>query len=377
MVRTMEPGLWCIKYNPTSWDDFIGDNPAILELRSFAEARLIPNMIIYGPSGVGKSAAVNIYCHQVLGDDFSTNFKMLNIRELLTFPLTSAKRSLQEVAKTDPSLRSDLDEYMTLVYAEAKEELRLRGTRSNPSRAMLLQTAIKIYSSSYSLSEFPLKILVLEEAEAMTSAMQQALRRTMELYSDTTRFIFVTESLAGWSPAVVSRSLVLRFNSPPAEAIAGLLTQIAQNEGVKTDEFAIGTISRICDGNVRRAINLLQMASSGVEITTEDDVYAVSQTPLERYVHDIITLSFEGAFLRARNMMRELLATEGYDPHDVIRQMQLDILNRPLDQKYRNEILQRIAEIESRLIVSKNPHIQLTALITSIARMGEELTISE
>ncbi len=329
-------------------------------------------MIIYGPSGTGKSAAVNIYCRQVLGEDYSTNFKLINVRELMTYPLTLAKRSLQEVAKVDPELRSDLDEYMSLIYQEAQEELKMRGQKGTPNRTQLLQMAIRVFSSSYTLSEVPVKILVLDEADAMNSSMQQALRRTMEIYGDVSRFIFITQSLAGWSPAVLSRSLVLRFQSPPKEAITGLLRKISQNEGVNADDVVLSTIAKICHGDVRRAINLLQMASAGVDRVTEDEVYKVSQTPLEHYVHNIITLAFNGEFVRARKMLRELLTIEGYEPVDVIRQIERDILIRPLDHDTRAVILKRIADIDSKLNIARNPYIHLTALITSIIRISAE-----
>ncbi|MHA2188510.1 MAG: replication factor C small subunit, partial [Candidatus Thorarchaeota archaeon] len=82
----MEPVLWSVKYRPAGWDDFIGQDSAISQLRKFASAGTYPNMIIYGPEGTGKTCAANTFAREILGDSYGPNFKWLNVRDLRTYP---------------------------------------------------------------------------------------------------------------------------------------------------------------------------------------------------------------------------------------------------------------------------------------------------
>ncbi|MFW9931303.1 MAG: AAA family ATPase, partial [Candidatus Thorarchaeota archaeon] len=78
----MEPVLWSIKYRPKSWDDFVGQNEPITQLRSYVKSKTVPHLILYGPSGTGKTTAAQIFGREILGESFTSNFKMLNIRDL-------------------------------------------------------------------------------------------------------------------------------------------------------------------------------------------------------------------------------------------------------------------------------------------------------
>ncbi|MFW9846006.1 MAG: AAA family ATPase [Candidatus Thorarchaeota archaeon] len=366
----MEPPLWSIKYNPKNWEDFVGQDAAISQLRNLAMSGSIPNMILYGPYGTGKTSAARVFSREALGESLSTNFKLLNIRDVSSYSVAKAKRDIKDLAKLERSKRTDLDEYMSMVFKEVKADLKAKGRTRDPNRSQLLQGAISIFASTVTVSDQLVKILVLDEADAITSNMQQALRRTMEIYNEACRFIFTTPTLAGWSPAVISRCLVVKFPNPPLVAISSLVQRVAAAENVKVDAAALNAIARESNGDMRQAINLLQISAASGKPVTEDEVHSCSETTLVSGVRNMITMAIEGSFVIAREALRGMLALEGYSPQEVLLQIERELLSRPFESKNLKEILDRVAEIDHRLTQANNPFIHLTALLASIGKIA-------
>lgn len=330
-------------------------------------------MIFYGPNGTGKTAAADVFSRAILGESFSANFKSLNIRDIWYMPLTKMKRSVQDLAKLSRDDRSELDEYMSIVYRETKAALKVKGRTRPPNRSQLLQEAIKFFASTITVADEKIKILVLDEADALSHSMQQALRRTMELYSDACRFILITPTLSGWSPAIISRCSVVKFPLLSEETVMTHVTKIAKKENVSIDNDAASAIARESGGDLRRAINLLQITATANTTVTEDSVYAHSETPLNRNAREIVSLTIDGSYPDARKMMRALLAIDGYEPQEILLAIERDLVKRPFDPTALSKVLNRVAEIDYRLIQGKNSFIHLAALLASIRNFASEL----
>lgn len=329
-------------------------------------------MIFYGPSGTGKTAAAQLFSKEILGDSFSANFKLLNIRNVWDIPVSKAKRSVQDLAKLGRDERSELDEYISVVYREAKAARKARGRSGDPTRAELLSEAIRFFASTVTVTDEKVKILVLDEADALTWSMQQALRRTMELYSDTCRFILITPSLSGWSPAIISRSLALNFPAPPDDVVQNLISKIAAKEKVTIDDAAIAAIARESRGDIRRAINLLQIVSTASADVNEDTVYEYSETQLTSRARNIVTLAIDGQYEPARKEIRNLVAIDGYSPQEVCLEIERDLVKRPFAPEVLSRIIDRVAEIDYRLLQGKNAFVHLAALLASIRAITAE-----
>ena len=343
-------------------------------MKSLAGSNVFTNMIFYGSTGTGKSAAAVLFSKEILGDSFGANFKKLNIRDLWDLPVSKAKRSVQDLAKLDRDKRSELDEYISIIFREAKAARKARGKSGNPTRREILFEAIRFFASTATVTDEKVKILVLDEADALTYSMQQALRRTMEMYSDTCRFILITPTLAGWSPAIVSRSLTLHFPNPPTEVVQDLIKDIASKEKVKIDDSAITVIARESQGDLRRAINLLQIAATASDVVTEDIVYEYSETPLVTRARNIVTLALDGKYKVARKEMRNLVAIDGYSPQEVCLEIERDLIKRPFPPEVLSRILDRVAEIDYRLLQGKNSFVHLAALLASLRAIAAEET---
>jgi replication factor C small subunit len=331
-------------------------------------------MIFYGPPGTGKTSAAEVFSRVILGSSFGANFKSLNIRDIWDFSLTDAKRSVQDLAKLDRDKRSELDEYMSIIYRESQSALKVKGNRSPPNRSQLLQEAIRFFASTITVADEKVKILVLDEADALSNSMQQALRRTMELYTKACRFILITPTLAGWSPAIISRCSVVSFPVPGEDTIAAYVMNIAKREGVDIDSKGSQAIARECSGDLRRALNLLQIAGASSDRITEDVVYAHSQTYLCASIRDLISLTLEGSFEPARKRIRSLLALDGYSPQEILLEIERDLVTRPFDTKTLTKALSRVAEIDYRITQGKNSFIHLAALLASLQDYASETT---
>lgn len=368
----MEPVLWSVKYRPKDWNDFIGKENTIKHLKSLAESDIFPNMIFYGPAGTGKTSAAEIFSREILSESFGANYKMLNIRDVWDVPVTKAKRSVQDLAKLKRDERSELDEYMSIVYREAKAARKARGRSGEPTRGQLLQEAIRFFASTSTVVDDKVKILVLDEADALTYSMQQALRRTMELYSDACRFILVTPTVSGWSPAILSRSLVLKFPTPSEEVTQEFIRKIASKENVTIDDGALVAIARESGGDLRHAINLLQVVANASDSVTEDVVYEYSETQLVKRVRDVVSKALSGHYKAARKEILKLMAVDGYSPQEVCLEIERDLVKRPFDSDTMTTVLDRVAKIDYRLLHGKNAFIHLTALLASLQEIAAE-----
>ena len=311
---------------------------------------------------------------EILGDSFGANFKMLNIRDVWDIPISKSKRSVQDLAKLGREKRSELDEYMSAVFREAKLARKARGRSGNPTRRELLSEAIRFFASTATVTDEKVKILILDEADAMTSSMQQGLRRTMELYSDNCRFILITPSLSGWSPAIISRSLTLHFPNHHTDVVQKLILEIAAKENVTIDDSAVAAIARESGGDLRRAINLLQIASTASDPVTEDIVYEYSETQLMVRARNIVTLALDGQFQPARKEIRNLVAIDGYSPQEVCLEIERDLVKRPFTPEVLSKVLDRVAEIDYRLLQGKNSFVHLAALLASLRVIAAEET---
>jgi replication factor C small subunit len=162
----------------------------------------------------------------------------------------------------------------------------------------------------------------------------------------------------------------VNFTSPSNDVIASLASRIAESEGVEVDSTGLNAIARESNGDMRRAINLLQVASAKGKSVTEDAVYACSETTLSKGVRNMVSAAIDGSFVIAREALRGLLALEGYSPSDIMLQIERDLLSRPFEHDVLLALLDRVAEIDYRLVQARNPFIQITALLASIGKIA-------
>jgi replication factor C small subunit len=316
--------LWVEKYRPKSLDEIVNQREVVERLKVFVKERNMPHLLFAGPPGTGKTTAAHALAHDLYGENYRQYMLELN----------------------------------------ASDE---RGIN-------VIREKVKEFARSRAPEGIPFKIVLLDEADNMTSDAQQALRRLMELYTASTRFILLANYPSKIIDPIQSRCAFFRFTPLSKEDVVSRLRYIAEREAVEYDDEALDTIYEISEGDMRKAINILQAAAAMGKVTVEA-VFKVVGMARPREVREMIKLALSGDFTKAREVMRKLMLEYGLSGEDVVRQIHREIFSPELNipEELRVMIADYLGEIHFRLVEGSDDDIQLSALIAWLALMGKRL----
>jgi len=318
-----EEVLWVEKYRPRSLDDIVNQKEIVERLKKFVAERNMPHLLFAGPPGSGKTTAALALVHDLYGDNYRQYFLELN---------ASDERGID-----------------------------------------VIRNKVKEFARTVPPGDVPFKVVLLDEADNMTADAQQALRRTMELYTQTTRFILACNYLSKIIEPIQSRTALFRFYPLKKEDVVNRLAYIAKNEGAEYDEKALETIYDITQGDMRKSINILQAASAYGKVTVEA-VYKVLGLAQPKEVREMMNLALSGKFNEARAKLRELLVNYGLSGEDVVKQVHREITGGELQmpEELRVLLADYIGEVEFRIMEGADDEIQLSAMLARLAMYGEK-----
>jgi len=315
--------MWTEKYRPVTLDDMINQKEIVERLKSFVEAKNVPHCIFAGPPGTGKTTAALCLAHDLYGE---------NYREYLMELNASDERGINVVRET-----------------------------------------VKTFARTRSIGEVTFKILILDEADNMTADAQQALRRTMERYTETARFILIANYSGKIIEPIQSRCAPFRFTYLPKEDVVKRILYICEKENVKILEDGINAILEVSEGDLRRTINILQAAASTGKPIDAETVYSVVGRANPYDVREMIKLAMNGDFAAARDKLRELIQKYGLAGSDIIRQVHTEIFRLNIPEKWKVKLADTVGEIDFRLIQGSNEEIQLSALLAKLTEAGYDI----
>ncbi len=211
------------------------------------------------------------------------------------------------------------------------------------------------------------RIIFLDEADALTSDAQSALRRTMEQFSNNVRFILSCNYSSQIIDPIQSRCAVFRFSPLPDEAIETQLRRIADAEDIELEADGIEALIYAADGDMRKAINGLQAAAVTGGVVDESAVYEVTSTARPEEIREMVELALEGDFTAARSRLDRLVTEEGIAGGDILDQLHRTVWEFDLDDERAVRLLDRIGETEYRITQGATERIQLEALLASLA----------
>jgi replication factor C small subunit len=314
---------WTEKYRPHSLTQVIGQEETINSLKAFVKARNMPNMLFAGPPGIGKTTATLALSHDLYGKHLDGNVLELN---------ASDERGIDIV----------------------------RGK-------------IKDFARSVSFGgEVPFKLIFLDEADALTPEAQNAMRRTMEVYSSVTRFILSCNYSSKIIEPVQSRCAIFRFLPLTDPQVHKMIKHIAEKEGLSVDEKAEHAIAYVSEGDMRRAINCLQGAAIHSKKITEELVYKISSQARPKEIREMVECAYKGNFLESRKMLLDLSTKYGLAGSDIILQIYREISNMEMPERKKVELVDKIGEYDFRLVEGANERIQIEALLAQIMMSGME-----
>ncbi|KAI7362639.1 P-loop containing nucleoside triphosphate hydrolase protein [Hortaea werneckii] len=262
---------WVEKYRPIFLDDIVGNTETVERLKIIARDGNMPHVIISGMPGIGKTTSVLCLARQLLGDAY--------------------KEAVLELNASD---ERGIDVVRNRIKGFAQKKVTLPAGRQ--------------------------KIVILDEADSMTSGAQQALRRTMEIYSGTTRFAFACNQSNKIIEPLQSRCAILRYSRLTDGQLVKRIYQICKAENVEYSDDGIAALVFSAEGDMRQAINNLQSTFAGFGFVSGDNVFRVVDSPHPVKVQAMIKSCQEQKVDEALDGLKELW-TLGYSSHDIISTM--------------------------------------------------------
>ena len=252
------------------------------------------------------------------------------------------------------------------IYGDDWRENFLELNASDQRGIDVVRDRIKSFARA-SFGGYDHRIIFLDEADALTSEAQSALRRTMEQFSDNTRFILSCNYSSQIIDPIQSRCAVFRFSPLGDDAVAEQTRAIAEAEGIELTDDGLDALVYAAAGDMRKAINGLQAAAVMGEVVDEEAVYTITSTARPEEIEAMVTKSMDGDFTAARAQLDSLLTDVGIAGGDIIDQMHRSVWAFDLDEREAVRLMERIGEADYRITAGANEQIQLEALLASLA----------
>ncbi|SIR92974.1 replication factor C small subunit [Natronorubrum thiooxidans] len=256
------------------------------------------------------------------------------------------------------------------VYEDDWRENFLELNASDQRGIDVVRDRIKDFARS-SFGGYDHRIIFLDEADALTSDAQSALRRTMEQFSNNTRFILSCNYSSQIIDPIQSRCAVFRFTELSADALEAQIREIAAIEGIDVTDDGVDALVFAGDGDMRKAINGLQAAAVMGEVVDEETVFAITSTARPEEVEAMVEHAIDGDFTAARAALEDLLMERGLAGGDVIDQLHRSAWEFDIPEQATVRLLERLGEVDYRITEGANERLQLEAMLASLALENE------
>ena len=317
----MTSEIWTEKYRPSKFEEVVGQEEIVKRVKSLVGSFNIPHLMFAGPAGTGKSTLALIVVKELFGDRWKENYLELN---------ASDERGIDVVRQK-----------------------------------------VKDFARTKALGNVPFKVIFLDEADALTREAQQALRRTMENYTNTCRFILSCNYSSKIIDPIQSRCSLFRFKLLEKKDIEKVVQKIAEKEKLTVKSDAVEMLYEGSEGDCRRVINLLQATSSISPSITTDLVETIISNAKPKDIRVVLDYALSGDFEKAREKLLEVVLKESISGQDVIKSIQKEIWNLQIEPEIKVRLTEKTGEIEFRIVEGSDTFIQLESLLASFILAGQ------
>jgi len=335
--------IWTVKYRPKTLDDVIGNEQSVTTIRSLAQSNNLPHLVLHGPVNSGKSSAAFALAYELYDEGYERNFTYFNASDFFEQGkryLVRDKRFVRIIGTDDPK-------------------------KIRTSVISIFKQIINEYASMGSIDS-DYKIIFIDNTEALDSSAQHALRRIMEKYTATCRFILSTTQPSKLIPALRSRGLQLFFTYVSDAKLSEYTRYIAEAEGLSVSDDGVDALAYYSRGNVAKALLTMQLASlhaSDGKIIPQLIYEAVlSETP-EDITH-LFEVMLAGDIIAARKLIDKLLIENGLSGAEILEQLHDVAVASNEPEMSVARIVKQIADADLRMVDAANARIQLEALVS-------------
>mmetsp|Transcript_29198 Transcript_29198/g.87304 ORF Transcript_29198/g.87304 Transcript_29198/m.87304 type:complete len:324 (-) Transcript_29198:24-995(-) len=312
---------WVEKYRPQVLSDVVGNEETIAKLQSVVNGGNMPNIILSGPPGTGKTTTMLCLARQMLGD--------------------LAKEAVLELNASD-------ERGIAVVRDKIK---------------MFAKKRVNLPAGCH-------KLVILDEADSMTQGAQQAMRRTMELFSSTTRFALACNTSSKISEPIQSRCAILRFTRLTDAHLLQRLQTVCAAEGVTATDGGLEALIFTAEGDMRNALNNLQSTHSGFNVVDETTVFKVCDQPHPHVARSILEACLSADLEAALAALRKLFDS-GYAAVDIIGTLFKVVKYHKMAEPKQLEFIKEIGFTHTRIVDGSATLVQLTGLVARLVQLAD------
>ncbi len=315
--------IWTEKYRPRSFSEVKGQSEIVKRVEAFVKQKNMPHLLFAGPAGVGKTTLSLVVARELFGDSWRENFLELN---------ASDERGID-----------------------------------------VIRNKVKDFARTKALGDVPFKIIYLDECDALTKEAQQALRRTMENYTHTCRFILSCNYSSKIIDPIQSRCTVFRFKPLSESEINDIIDRITKSEGLKVSDSARKALFEVSGGDVRRLENILQACAAISKDVSDDLVFSISSYAKPQEVSSIISFCVKQNFVDAKKQLLNVMLNYGLAGLDVVKQLQQALWSVDgLSDSQRLAMSVACGEAEFRMVEGADEFVQLESLIANFCLIASK-----